>query len=103
MSDEELEQYLSKMDKKLDKILKLTTTIAKTLHIVPVNEKEECEIQVLQLKNAGIIKKVQDELSELTETKNDANDTLSIMDLFNASEADVYGDIIGEDYIQGEK
>jgi len=103
MENEEILQYLSKMDKKLDKILKLTTTIAKTLHIVPVNEKEEREIQVLQLKNAGIIKKVQDELAELTETKDDSNDTLSIMDLFNASEADVYGDIIGEDYIQGEK
>ena len=27
------------------------------------------------------------------------NDSLNIMDLFDASEADVYGDIIGDDFI----
>lgn len=99
MENEEILQYLSKIDKKQDKILKLVTMIAKTLHIVPVSEKEEREIQVLQRKNAAVMQKIQEELAELEDHSEKINNSLSIMDLFDASEADVYGDVIGDDFI----
>lgn len=99
MENEEILQYLSKIDKKQDKILKLVTMIAKTLHIVPVSEKEEREIQILQRKNAAIMQKIQEELANLEDNSEKVSTSLSIMDLFTASEADVYEDIIGDDYI----
>ena len=99
MENEEILQYLSKIDKKQDKILKLVTMIAKTLHIVPVSEKEEREIQVLQRKNAAIMQKIQEELANLEDNSEKVSNSLSIMDLFDASEADVYEDIIGDDFI----
>lgn len=97
MEKEEIGQLLSKMDKKLDKILKLTTTIAKTLHIVPVSEKEEREIQILQRKNAATIQKVQEEIAELEQQPTDSEETLSFDKLFEASQDEIYGDIIGDD------
>ena len=102
MENEEILQYLSKIDKKQDKILKLVTMIAKTLHIVPVSEKEEREIQVLQRKNAAVMQKIQEELSNLEEHSEKVSNSLSIMDLFDTSEADVYEDVIGDDYITKE-
>jgi predicted nucleic acid-binding protein len=99
MENEEILQYLSKIDRKQDKILKLVTTVAKTLHIVPVSEKEERGIQVLQRKNAAVMQKIQEELADLEDASEKVGDSLSIMGLFDASEADVYGDIIGDDYI----
>lgn len=103
MEREEIEQYLSKMDKKIDKILKLTTTIAKALHLVPVSEKEEREIQLLQRKNASIIQKVQEEIAALEEVPEDKNSLLNFFDLYSATESEIYGDIIGDDYIPGGK
>ena len=41
--NDEILQYLSKIDKKQDKILNLLTKVAKTLHLLPVTEKEELE------------------------------------------------------------
>ena len=102
MENTEFEQLLSKIDKKLDKVLKLTTTIAKTLHIVPVSEKEEREIQLLQRKNAATMQKIQEEIANLEEKPSTPDNTLNFGSLFNASEADIYSDIIGEDYIMQE-
>ena len=98
MENEEVLQYLSKLDKKLDKILKLTTTIAKTLHIVPVSEKEERQIQILQRKNGAIMQKIQEELAELEQKPAESSKNLNFGDLINASTADVYEDIIGNEF-----
>lgn len=103
MENEEILQLLSKIDKKQDKILKLVTTIAKTLHIVPVSEKEEREIQLLQRKNAAVMQKIQEEIANLENTSEQAQNFLSITDLFTATEADVYEDVIGTDFIDKEK
>ena len=103
MENEEILQYLSKIDKKQDKILKLVTMIAKTLHIVPVSEKEEREIQVLQRKNAAVMQKIQEELANLEDNSEKVSNSLSIVDLFDASKEDIYEDIIGDDYIAQEK
>lgn len=103
MENEEILQLLSKIDKKQDKILKLVTTIAKTLHIVPVSEKEEREIQLLQRKNAYTMQKIQEEIANLEDTSEQAQNFLSISDLFTATKADVYEDVIGTDFIAKEK
>lgn len=97
METEEFEQYLSKIDKKLDKVLKMTTTIAKALHLVPVSEKEEREIQLLQRKNAATIQKIQDEIANLEDNHTSPEDNLSYSQLLEASEDEIYKDIIGDD------
>lgn len=97
MTNEEFEQYLSKLDKKLDKILKMTTTIAKALHLVPVSEKEEREIQLLQRKNAATIQKIQDEIANLEDQPKDSEDNLSYNKLLEASADEIYADILGDD------
>jgi len=100
MENEEILQLLSKIDKKLDKVLKMTTTIAKTLHIVPVSEKEEREILLLQRKNAATMQKVQEEIASLEEKPKEDETSLSFGDLLNANEAEIYNDIIGDDFIK---
>ena len=99
MENEELGQLLSKLDKKLDKILKMTTTIAKSLHLVPVSEKEEREIQLLQRKNTAVMQKIQDELANLEEKPKESEETLSINRLFEAGEREIYEDILGDDIL----
>ena len=49
MENEEILQILSKLDKKLDKILALNTKIAKALHLLPVTEKEERDSMYMSL------------------------------------------------------
>ena len=102
MNDEEILQIVSKIDKKVDKILNLTTKIAKTLHLIPVTEKEEREIQLLQRKNLGIAAKVTNELDamENKETEEDMSLHSYVSNILtNASDAEVLGDIIGDDYL----
>ena len=100
MTNEEIGQLLSKVDKKLDKVLKLMTTLAKTLHVVPVSEKEEREIQLLQRKSAATMQKVQEEIAELeSPTKTQDDNTLNFSTIFDATESDIYSDVIGDDYI----
>ena len=99
MENDEILQKLSKLDKKVDKILKLVTTIAKTLHIVPVSEKEEREIQILQRKNAAVMQKVQDEIANLENTNSKEDAALNMFEYLSLSEDKVYEDIIGDDFI----
>lgn len=103
MEEDKILQNLSKLDRKLDKILKLTTTIAKTLHIVPVTEKEEREIQLLQRKNANVMKTIQEEIANLEENSEKLSNFLSITDLFGASDEEVYEDVIGSEYFTGKE
>ena len=100
METEEILQQLSKIDKKLDKCLKMVTTIAKTLHIVPVSEKEEREIQLLQRKNAATIQKIQDEIAELDAPTSPKADNLSFDSLFSASNVEIYNDVLGTDILE---
>jgi precorrin-2 methylase len=99
MENEEILQQLSNLNKKTDKILRLVTTIAKTLHIVPVSEKEERDIQLLQRKNAAVMQKIQEELAKLEEVPEQVSNSLSLIDLFDANTEAIYEDIIGDDFI----
>lgn len=99
--DDKLEQYLSKLDKKLDKILNMQTKIAKTLHLIPVTEKEEKAIQIQQRKNMATAANVHNELEDM-ENKGYETPISSLADLFKSTQ-DVYEDVIGNDYIGGGK
>ena len=83
----------------MDKILRLTAVIAKTLHVIPVTEKEERQIQDLQRKNASVMQKIQEEMAKLEPQVEKVENSLSFDDIYNASQAEVYGDIIDTDYL----
>ena len=87
-------ELLSKIDKKQDKLMNLVTKIAKTLHLIPVTEKEERDIQILQRKNMAQAVKINDELDNM-ENKSD-----EVSVLFPTKE-EVFGDILGDDFLGG--
>ena len=101
MDNEEIGQLLSKIDKKLDKLLNLNTKIAKFLHLVPVSEKEERELQLLQRKNLTQAAKVTEQLDEMENKDAENNHSLvSILSVIeNAPDSEVYDDVIGSDYL----
>lgn len=101
MTDEELEQRLSKIEKKQDRILLLLTKTLKVLHILPVTKEEEEKIQLAQRKNMSLVDEVNHELN-VRENKPDEGDTqnhLNLVEMFDSIADDVYEDVIGEDYI----
>ena len=71
MNNEEFEQLLSKIDKKLDKTLNLLTKVAKTLHLLPVTEAEERKIQITQRSNLATAAKINDELNVMQNKSSD--------------------------------
>lgn len=101
MDNEEILQKLSNIEKKVDKVLNLTTKIAKTLHLIPVTEKEERAIQLLQRSNLAIAAKVTNDLDAM-ENKDSEEPSFggNVFDFIsNASDNEVLGDIIGDDYL----
>lgn len=99
MSDEEIIQLLSNIDKKQDKILRIVTVIAKALHLMPVSEKEERDIVLIQRKNAAVMQKIQEEMAMYEEKPKDETNTLSFEKIMNETKAEVYSDVIGSDII----
>jgi hypothetical protein len=95
---EEYQQTLDTLCKKVDKLLNLTTKIAKTLHLVPVTEKEEKAIQVMRERNAQQAFKVAEERADF---KNEQEDIFApSMELFQQlSIEDVYSDVLADDVI----
>jgi len=91
----ELITLLSKLDKKVDKLLTLNTKIAKCLHLIPVTEKEEREIQALQRKNLQIAAKVNEDLSNM------ANEPEPFAQLtFGNLQVDaLFADVLAEDFL----
>ena len=100
MNNEEIGQLLSKIDKKLDKILNMQTKIAKSLHLLPVTEKEEREIQIQQRANLNQAAKINAELDNM-ENKGQEDDSKALgVDIFAETTAnEVYSDIIGSDIL----
>lgn len=103
MEVSELEQRLSNLEKKQDKILNLLTKVAKTLHLVPVTEKEEKAIQLLQRNNLSKAAKVNAELNDMENKNEDDSLVLGIDSILNESMSEVYGDVIGTDFITPEE
>ena len=95
--NDEILQYLSKIDRKQDKILNLLTKVAKTLHLLPVTEKEEHDIQLLQRKNLAQAAKVNDDLNKM---ENKPSESQQKLELYTTPQA-VYGDVLGDDFLGG--
>lgn len=95
--NDEILQYLSKIDKKQDRILNLLTKIAKTLHLLPVTEKEERDIQLTQRKNLAQAAKVNDDLNKM---ENKPSESQQSLELYTTPQ-EVYGDILGDDFLGG--
>ena len=102
MENEEILQSLSKLDKKLDKILAMQTKIAKALHLLPVTEKEERAIQIQQRTNLNQAAKISAELDDMeNKSKEDAGNSLDVDLYINAPQEEVYSGIIGDDILGG--
>lgn len=94
----QLIEMLTKIDKKLDKILSRQTKIAKVLHLLPVTADEERNIQILQRKNLAEAAKVNSELNAM-ENKPDTNpEKILNMGIVLESEQEIYGDLLGDDF-----
>lgn len=97
-----LTQFVEKTDaltKKVDKMVSLNTKIAKSLHLLPVTEKEERELQLIQRKNLQLAAKVNEDLSAM-EIPVEEHSQLSIGSL---NVQGVFSDALGEDFLSSMK
>lgn len=93
-TNDEILAKLDKIDKAVSKILSINTKIAKTLHLIPVTEKEERDIQILQRKNLEIAAKVNDELNSMENKVEDTSESL-----FDSIQGNVFNDVLGDDFL----
>lgn len=96
----ELISYLEQTNKKIDRLTTMVTKIAKTLHLIPVTEKEEKALQITQRTNLAIAAKVAAELDEMSPKPEGVGDQ-SIQSLFSNGLDDIFGDVIADDYLTG--
>lgn len=93
-----LEQFssnLEKLSKKVDKMLTLNVKIAKSVHLIPVTEKEEREIQLLQRSNLQLAAKVNDDLNAMSPNEN----SLDQLSIGTIQIADVFSDALADDFL----
>lgn len=92
---------LTKINKKVDKLTTIVTRMGKALHLVPVTEKEEREIQLQQRGNLQLAAKVANELDAMSPKEaSDMPEMLSIFDKYEHTE--LFGDVLGDDFLGGE-
>ena len=87
-------EVLTQLTKKIDKLVTLNTKIAKSLHLIPVTEKEEREIQLLQRSNLKLAAKVNEDLASLEPPA----ETFSQLTMGTLEIAGVFSDVLGSDY-----
>ena len=81
---------------------RLLTSVCKSLHLVPVTEKEEEELQILRRKNERQAEKINSALND-RENIPDSYDENSLGNLFSKAD-EIYGDILAEDFLgEGDK
>lgn len=98
MSDTDFEL----LSKKVDKLLNLTTKIGKALHLIPVTEKEEEALQLLQRKNLQVAATVNHKLNVMENKSDEGDSTLEVSHILEENEAALYDGIIGDDIISSE-
>lgn len=101
---QEILDYLDKTNKKIDRLTTMVTKIAKTLHLIPVTEKEEKALQITQRTNLAIAAKVSAELDEMSPKDEHADDKFVnglYASAYSSSPVDIYGDVIADDLIGG--
>lgn len=91
-------EVLTQLTKKIDKLVTLNTKIAKSLHLIPVTEKEEREIQLLQRSNLKLAAKVNEDLAALEPPA----ETFSQLTMGTLEIAGVFSDVLGSDYFKEE-
>lgn len=94
-----MEEDLKLILKKQDKILNLLTKIAKTLYLIPANEKELETIRVTRennLKNASNVYETSEKFKE-----EDTFKTFLDKD-FSFGKNDIFSDVIGNDLLGGD-
>ena len=96
----EVLELLRLLNKKVDKLTNIVTKMGKALHLVPVSEKEERELQLLQRKNLASAAKVSEELAAMSpKAESDLPEMLTVFDKFE--QAELFGDVLGDDYLGG--
>lgn len=89
------DELLAELVKKVDKLLTVNTKIAKCLHLLPVTEREEREIQLLQRKNLALAAKVNQDLNDLEAPKED----LAQLSFGALAVDNVFTDVLGEEFL----
>ena len=87
--NQEILELLQKLNKKVDRLTNTVTKIAKVLHLMPVTEKEERELQLLQ--------RDLDEMSPKDETL----DNSTLQGIYSSDTASVFGDVVADDFLTG--
>ena len=98
----EILEFLAKLDKKVDRLTNTVTKIAKTLHLIPVTEKEERDLQIMQRTNLNIAAKVSADLDALS--PKDKEDTSYLQSFYAeafSQPADIFSDVVADDYLTG--
>ena len=90
-------ENVANLTKKVDKMVTLNTKIAKSLHLLPVTEKEERELQILQRKNLQLAAKVNEELAAMEPP----SETMSQLSVGNLNIPGVFSDTLGDDFLTG--
>jgi hypothetical protein len=93
-----LTQFVEKTDilaKKVDKMVTLNTKIAKSLHLLPVTEREERELQLLQRKNLQLAAKVNDDLSAMQPP----SETFAQLSIDSLDVQGIFSDVLGDEYL----
>lgn len=91
----EISEKIDLLSKKVEKMTTLNTKIAKSLHLLPVSEKEERELQILQRKNLALAAKVNQDLADI------AGDATPSGQLTwgNVNITNAFSDVLGDDFI----
>jgi hypothetical protein len=69
--------------------------VAKVLHLLPVTEKEERDLQLLQRKNLHIAAKVNDELNAM---ENKPSEDVEVGEMFHIT-GNIFSDVLADDFV----
>ena len=94
---EELKKLLTDLNRKVDKILNLNTKIAKTLHLIPVTEKEEKAIQIMRERNTQQAYAVTEERSEMKNEQRPDSFAQLLESFTNLTNQELYSDVLADD------
>lgn len=94
----EISDKLDKLTKTVNKLLNINTKIAKALHLLPVSEKEERALQILQRTNLQVAAKVNDDLNAI---ENKDSEDSYYEDVFGVS-SNLFDDVLGDDFLNKE-
>lgn len=97
---QEILELLQKLSKKVDKLTNTVTKIAKVLHLMPVTEKEERELQLLQRTNLALAAKVSADLDEMS-PKDETFDNSTLQGIYSSDTESIFGDVIADDFLTG--